>query len=78
MFSKPYKNKKKRKSMDKLEQLQYQAQQNWATLWDKANPSNFMKACNDSRARQEEAKYLAQQKEKLKEKLKEKTLPVLK
>ena len=55
--------------MDKFEQLQHEAQKNWATKWDAANPSDFMKACNASRARQEEgqeeAKYLANQKQKL-------------
>ena len=51
--------------MDKFEQLKYEAQQNWANKWDKANPSNFVKECDASRARQEEAVYLKQQKEKM-------------
>jgi hypothetical protein len=51
--------------MDKFEQLHHDAQKKWADKWDDANPSDFMKACNASRARQEEAKYLAAQKEKL-------------
>lgn len=51
--------------MDRFEQLKYEAQQNWANKWDKANPSNFVKECDASRARQEEAVYLKQQKEKM-------------
>jgi hypothetical protein len=51
--------------MDRFEQLKYDAQQNWALKWDKANPSNFVKECDASRARQEDALYLKQQKEKL-------------
>jgi len=51
--------------MDRFEQLKYEAQQNWANKWDKANPSNFVKECNISRARQEEALYLKEQKERI-------------
>ncbi len=51
--------------MDRFEQLKYDAQQNWALKWDKANPSNFVKECDASRARQQDALYLKQQKEKL-------------
>ena len=51
--------------MDRFEQLKYEAQQNWANKWDKAHPSNFVKECDASRARQEEAVYLKQQKEKM-------------
>ena len=51
--------------MDRFEQLKYEAQQNWALKWDQANPSNFVKECNISRARQEEAIYLKEQKERI-------------
>ena len=51
--------------MDRFEQLKYEAQQNWANKWDQANPSNFVKECNISRARQEEAIYLKEQKERI-------------
>jgi hypothetical protein len=51
--------------MDKIEQVKQDAQQNWVIQWDKANPSNFVKECNASRARQEDALYLKQQKERL-------------
>ena len=51
--------------MDKLDQLKQNAQQNWANKWDKANPSNFVKECNASRARQEDYLYLQKQKERL-------------
>ena len=51
--------------MDRFEQLKYEAQQNWAYKWDKANPSNFVKECDASRARQEEAIYLKEQKERI-------------
>ena len=51
--------------MDRFEQLKYEAQHNWALKWDQANPSNFVKECNISRARQEEAIYLKEQKERI-------------
>ena len=51
--------------MDRFEQLKYEAQQKWALKWDQANPSNFVKECNISRARQEEAIYLKEQKERI-------------
>jgi hypothetical protein len=37
--------------MDKLNDTLWKS---WADNWDRKNPSDFMKACADSRARQEE------------------------
>jgi len=51
--------------MDRFEQLKYDAQQNWALKWDKANPSNFVKECHASRARQEDAIYLKERQERI-------------
>jgi hypothetical protein len=48
-----------------MEQLKYDAQQNWALKWDKANPSNFVKECDASRARQEYALYLKERQERI-------------
>ena len=51
--------------MERFEQLKYEAQQNWANKWDKANPSNFVKECDASRARQEDALYLKERQERI-------------
>ena len=59
---------------NKFEQFKYEAQQNWALKWDKANPSNFVKECDASRARQEEALYLKQKKERIQQSI-ENNLP---
>ena len=51
--------------MDRFDQLKYDAQQNWALKWDKANPSNFVKECDASRARQEDAIYLKERQDRI-------------
>ena len=38
---------------------------NWANKWDQENPSDFKKACNESRARQKEAEYQREYKERM-------------
>ena len=50
-----------------MDQLKYEAQQNWANKWDKANPSNFVKECDASRARQEDALYLKERQERIRQ-----------
>ncbi len=53
--------------MDAFEKFKYEAQQNWALKWDKANPSNFVKECDASRARQEEVLYLKERQERIRQ-----------
>jgi hypothetical protein len=45
-----------------MEKLNDGLWKSWADNWDKKNPSNFVKACADSKARQEE--HAQQQKQK--------------
>jgi hypothetical protein len=41
-----------------MEEIKNKALQNEAVQWDRANPSNFVKSCNESRERQREAEVL--------------------
>jgi hypothetical protein len=50
-----------------MDKLIYEAQQNWANKWDKANPSNFVKECDASRKRQEDALYLKERQERIRQ-----------
>jgi hypothetical protein len=40
-----------------MEEIVKQSWKSWANKWDQENPSDFKKACNDSRIRQEAAIY---------------------
>jgi hypothetical protein len=46
-----------------MDEIKNKALQNEAVKWDKANPSDFVKACNESRQRQEDAIALQQKRE---------------
>lgn len=48
-----------------MEEIKNKAAQNEALKWDKANPSDFMKACNESRQRQADAIALQQRRQSL-------------
>ena len=49
-----------------MEEIVKQSWKSWANKWDQENPSDFKKACNDSRIRQEAAIYQHESKERMK------------
>lgn len=48
-----------------MEEIINKAAQNEAVKWDRANPSDFVKSCNESRERQRHAEAIALQRQSL-------------
>ena len=48
-----------------MEEIINKAAQNEAVKWDRANPSDFVKLCNESRQRQADAVALQQRRQSL-------------
>ena len=49
---------------DKFEQVIKQGWESWANKWDKENPNKHVEDCNKTKALQENARYLREQREK--------------